>query len=79
MAFHVRDPETDAAVRKLAALRGKGITETIREAVEAQLKREWDKLPAIERVRDLQAKYKNLPRTDPRTDKEIADDLSGGL
>ena len=26
MAFHIKDPETDRVVRKLAALKGKGIT-----------------------------------------------------
>ena len=31
MAFHVRDAATDAAVRKLARLKGKTLTETIRE------------------------------------------------
>lgn len=79
MAFHVRDPETDAAVRRLAALRGKGITETIREAVEAELKREQEQLSPLERVRDLQDKYRTLPVVDPRSSKEISDDWSDGL
>jgi hypothetical protein len=30
MAFHVRDAATDAAVRKLAGLKGMTLTETIR-------------------------------------------------
>jgi len=34
MAIHVKDPKTDALVRKLAEMRGIGITEAIREAVE---------------------------------------------
>jgi hypothetical protein len=34
MAFHVRDEATDEAVRRLAKLKGKTLTETIREAVE---------------------------------------------
>ncbi len=76
MAFHVRDPETDAAVRRLAALRGKGITETIREAVEAELKRESRKLEdVLERIRPIQEKYRDMPVVDPRSDKEIADEL----
>jgi hypothetical protein len=33
MALSIRDKETDAAVRRLAALKRKGLTETIREAV----------------------------------------------
>ena len=36
MAFHVRDRATDAAVRRLARLTGKTLTETIREAVERE-------------------------------------------
>jgi hypothetical protein len=34
MAFHVRDAATDRAVRRLARLKGKTLTDTIREAVE---------------------------------------------
>jgi antitoxin VapB len=44
MAFHVRDPTTDALVRKLARRRGVGITEAIRQAAENELEREDSKL-----------------------------------
>ncbi|GLK55933.1 antitoxin VapB [Methylopila capsulata] len=37
MAFHVRDPETDRVVRKLAAANGTSLTETIRQACEKAL------------------------------------------
>lgn len=37
MAIHVKDQKTDALVRKLAEMRGVGITEAIREAVEETL------------------------------------------
>ena len=37
MTFYVKDPATDKAVRKLAKLKGKTLTETIREAVEKTL------------------------------------------
>jgi len=37
MAIHVKDHRTDALVRELAELRGIGITEAIREAVEETL------------------------------------------
>lgn len=36
MAFHVRDAATDEAVRRLAKLKGKSLTATIREAVEKE-------------------------------------------
>ena len=39
MALSIRDKETDASVRRLAALKNKGLTETIREAVENELRR----------------------------------------
>src|SRR5437870_4282501 len=42
MAFHVRDPRTDLAVRKLAALTGKSLTATIREAVENEYRQECE-------------------------------------
>jgi antitoxin VapB len=40
MAFHVRDPATDLAVRCLSKLKGKSLTAAIREAVENEYKRE---------------------------------------
>lgn len=80
MAFHVRDRRTDAAVRQLAARRGKSITETIRDAVEAELKRDSRELEdVLESIRPIQEKFKALPVIDPRSEKEISDDLSGGL
>jgi antitoxin VapB len=36
MTFYVKDPATDRAVRRLAKLKGKTLTETIREAVEKE-------------------------------------------
>ena len=37
MSFYVKDPATDKAVRKLAKLKGKTLTEAIRDAVEKEL------------------------------------------
>ena len=37
MAFHVRDAATDLAVRKLARLKGKTLTETVRENLLARV------------------------------------------
>jgi antitoxin VapB len=39
MPFHVRDEATDQAVRRLARLKRKTLTETIREAVEHEYER----------------------------------------
>jgi antitoxin VapB len=80
MAFHVRDRATDAAVRELAALKGKGITDTIREAVENEYARECERrnLPLTERIKLLQAWVKARSRGPGLpADKAFYDDLSG--
>ena len=80
MAFHVRDPATDEAVRRLARLKGKSLTAAIREAVENEYRSEcerrrlplWERLkPLHDRVRAL-AKPGGLP-----ADKAFYDELSG--
>ena len=75
MAFHVRDPETDRLVRKLAQKKGIGLTEAIREAVAAELKREGETLPLYERLRAIAEKHGRLGGTAP--DKDFFDELSG--
>jgi antitoxin VapB len=78
MAFHVKDKATDQAVRRLAKLKGKTLTETIREAVENEITRERSKVPLAERIKDIQdelaakAKPGGLP-----ADKAFFDWLSG--
>lgn len=80
MPFHVRDRATDVAVRQLAALKGKTLTATIREAVENEYKRECEqrKMPLWERLQPLHewvranSKGPGLP-----ADKAFYDELSG--
>jgi antitoxin VapB len=80
MAFHIRDEATDLAVRQLAALTGKTLTETIRDAVEKEYRRECEKrkLPLWERLKPLhewirsRSKGPGLP-----ADKAFYDELSG--
>ena len=78
MAFHVRDEATDLAVRKLAKLKGKSLTATIREAVENEYQRECHKVPLSQRITALQdwvdahSKPGGLP-----ADKAFFDELSG--
>ena len=78
MAFHVRDEATDAAVRRLAKLKGKSLTATIREAVEREYERESGKDPFIEEVKAIQAwvKARSRPGGLP-ADKAFYDELSG--
>lgn len=40
MAFHIRNPETDALARKVAARKGIGLTEAVHLALAAQDKRD---------------------------------------
>ncbi len=77
MAFHVRDPETDRLVRKLAQKKGIGLTEAIRDAVAAELKREDETTPLYERLRAIAAPIASLPDRGPALDKKFFDDLSG--
>ncbi|HEY1932525.1 MAG TPA: type II toxin-antitoxin system VapB family antitoxin [Acetobacteraceae bacterium] len=78
MSFHVRDPETDRAVRRLARLKGKTLTETIREAVEHEYDAVANRPPLVERLRPLQAKVKELSRPGGLpADKAFFDELSG--
>ena len=79
MAFHIRNPETDRLARKVAALRGIGLTEAVHEALVEQLAREEAKSSpveiALEFVRRYQAERdpeKGLP-----ADKAFYDSLSG--
>ena len=58
MAINVKDPKTDALVRRLAEMRGIGITEAIREAVEETLAAE--KAAAQQPVEALRRKLQPL-------------------
>lgn len=78
MAFHVRDPATDEAVRRLAKLKGKSLTATIREAVENEYRREYRTLPLIERLKPIWAKLDAASKPGGKpADKAFYDELSG--
>ena len=77
MAFHVRDPETDTLVRKLARARGVGLTEAVRQAVGAELERVASEPGVLDKIRALQAEIASRPRSGLRADKAFFDDLSG--
>ncbi|MGE0668589.1 MAG: type II toxin-antitoxin system VapB family antitoxin [Sphingomonadales bacterium] len=78
MAFHVKDPRTDQAVRRLARLKGTSITDTIREAVEQAYERERARVPLVERLKPLQAQAAALSGgAGEPADKAFYDDLSG--
>jgi antitoxin VapB len=78
MAFHVRDEITDQAVRRLAKLKGKTLTDTIRESVEHEYERERARVPLIERLKPIQNHFASLSRPGGQpADKAFFDDLSG--
>ncbi|MBN9035090.1 MAG: type II toxin-antitoxin system VapB family antitoxin [Rhizobiales bacterium] len=76
MAFSVRDKATDAAVRELARLKGKGLTETIREAVEKEIEQARKEVPLIEKIKALQEEVARYPRTGLEADKAFFDSLN---
>jgi antitoxin VapB len=78
MPFHVRDEETDAAVRRLAKLKKKTLTATIREAVEHEYEREYSEMPFMEAVKRAQDELDAISRPGGLpADKAFYDELSG--
>jgi antitoxin VapB len=78
MAFHIKDRATDQAVRRLARLKGKTLTQTIREAVEHEYERESAGIPLRERLKPIQDQFAAISRPGGlAADKAFFDDLSG--
>lgn len=53
MAFHIKNPETDALARKVAALRQVGLTEAVHQALEAELERHGEKPSLVDEIRSM--------------------------
>jgi len=78
MAFHIRDPETDALVRELAEKAHVGITEAVKlAATEALATREKAKAEKLAKMRAISDRIAALPRTGLKADKAFFDELSG--
>ena len=78
MAFHIRDPETDALVRELAEKAHVGITEAVKLAVaEALATREKAKAEKLAKMRAISDRIASWPRTGLKADKAFFDELSG--
>lgn len=77
MAFHVRDPETDALVREYAEEKRVGITDAIKLAVtrarEADVQARAEKLAKMQAVVD---EVSTWPRTGLNADKAFFDSLN---
>ncbi|PXA89501.1 transcription factor [Caulobacter sp. D4A] len=78
MAFHIRDPETDALVRELADKTRLGITEAVKlaasEALAAREKAQAEKLAKVEAIL---AEFDAVPRTGLKADKAFFDMING--
>jgi antitoxin VapB len=77
MTFYVKDPATDKAVRRLAKVKGKTLTDTIREAVENEYRELKAKPPLRERIKHIQDRIAARPDTGLEADKAFYDELSG--
>ena len=73
MPLQIRDEETSRLVRTLAGLKGVGLAEAVRLAVEAELSR----IPLRERIRPIQERLAKIPKTGLAADKAFFDELSG--
>ncbi|UGY11785.1 type II toxin-antitoxin system VapB family antitoxin (plasmid) [Bradyrhizobium septentrionale] len=79
MAFHIKNPETDALARKVAALKKIGLTEAVHAALAHELEREREQgKPSlvdlgVQFCRDLRAK--GNPAQGQPADKAFRDSL----
>ncbi len=77
MAFSVKSKAADAAVRRLAKLKNKSLTDTIQEAVENEWRRAQAQAPLVDRLAAIAERYRAFPPTGLPADKAFFDDLSG--
>jgi antitoxin VapB len=77
MAFHIRNPATDALARKVAAMKKVGLTEAVHSALAHELARVREKPSEIEAwiefARDFRAK--GSPEKALPVDKDFIDSL----
>ena len=76
MSFHIRDPETDHAVRELGRIYDAGPTETVKRAVQEELKRQKEKLPLRERIQHILDRVAARPSSGLEADKAFYDSLN---
>lgn len=76
MGLSIKDPTTVEAVRKLAKLEGKGITDTIREAVEEKLARKHPEKSIGVLLDEMTAEVAKWSKTGLKADKSFFDWLS---
>lgn len=79
MTLSIRDPETDRLARELAQRRGEPITRVIKTALQDLAAKptpaELTADARMEKVREILARIDAMPVADPRSAKEIMDEL----
>jgi hypothetical protein len=77
MALNIKNEEVVALVRQLAARRGTDMTEAIRTAVEHELEADEEVVQQrLRAIRKIQDRVAAMPRRDPRSSKEIRDEIN---
>jgi antitoxin VapB len=77
MAFHIRDEETDALVRKLARKEKVGLKDAVKGAVQERLKLLESGPSLHERLSEIADEIGRAPKTGKKADKKFFDELSG--
>ncbi|KAF0653453.1 hypothetical protein L107_07668 [Cyanobium sp. Copco_Reservoir_LC18] len=79
--MNIKDPQVHAMARELAARRGTSVTEAVRQALGAELTRTTAPGPEdirstrLEAIRQIQARFSELPIKDPRSSSDLQDSL----
>ncbi|HEV2132260.1 MAG TPA: type II toxin-antitoxin system VapB family antitoxin [Longimicrobiaceae bacterium] len=73
MALNIKNPEADRLARQLAQATGESLTEAVLNALRERLVRETGRKDEqlLERIREIQKRFSELPVLDPRTPDEI--------
>jgi hypothetical protein len=86
MGLHIENDQLEADLHALAAREGKGLTETLQKLVSEELRRTPPAPPArsseseiqrrVAELERIQREFAALPILDPRSAKEILDDIN---
>jgi len=81
MGMNIKDHRVHAMAKELAARRGTSVTDAVRQALEAELTRTTAPGPdnvrstKMEAIRQIQARFSELPIRDPRSSRDLQDSL----
>ncbi len=57
MAFHIKNPDTDALARKVARVKGLSLTEAVHQALEREYRRETGRSALMEDALDIVRRF----------------------